>query len=267
MKLLLPVLLTTTALLASPVLAADLILPAADEPGVVEVSSFDWNGAYVGVNAGVAQGVFTHPYTLWEEGTDDAQEIVVEDLLYGSGDVTAGGFVGGLTAGYNVQMDNFVLGVEGDINGSSVDGRVTISLHDASDDNTIIDAGTSLDYFASLRARAGLLVTEQALLYVTGGLAVGQTTSSLNYSYDNGTDITDDGVSETSDRTGWTAGFGLEYALTDNVTLKTEYIYTDLGSATLFDDYLAGGPGGGLGATVDSEVAFHTVRAGLNFQF
>lgn len=261
-KLLLP-LLTTTALLTSPVLAADLILPADDEPGVVEVSSFDWNGAYIGVNAGVAWGLFQHPYTIWGEEEVDDGVFETFDLLYGSGDVTAGGFVGGLQAGYNVQMDNFVVGVEGDINGSSVDGRVTLSLHDASDDETIIDAGTSLDWFATLRLRAGLLVTEQALLYVTGGLATGQTTSSLNYSYDNGTDITEDSTSETSDRTGWTAGFGLEYALTDNVTIKTEYLYTDLGSANLFDDYI----GQGIGATLDSDVAFHTVRAGLNFQF
>ena len=33
-------------------------------------------------------------------------------------------------------------------------------------------------------------------------------------------------------RTGWTAGAGVEYAITHNLTAKAEYLYTDLGSVS-----------------------------------
>jgi outer membrane immunogenic protein len=270
----LSLLLSAAALLASPAFAADLIVDQPDVQAIYdEQEVFDWNGAYVGVNAGVAWGLFEHPFTInYDCDSYDnknrlcyEQEEDVIDLLHGSGDVTAGGFIAGVQAGYNVQMDNFVVGVEADIQHSTVDGRVSIDVTDDiynSGDTFHVDAGTHLDWFGTLRLRAGMLLTEQALLYGTAGLAAGQTTSSLNASY-NGTDIFGDDLTETLDRTGWAAGFGLEYALTDNVTVKTEYLYTDLGTANLFDGPIFGP----IGATVDSTVAFHTVRAGLNFQF
>ena len=255
-------------LTAAPAFAADLIINEEVAPQTYEPEVFDWSGPYVGVNAGVAWGLFQHPLSLnydcdyennWEKCYEE-QGVV--DLLTGSGDVTAGGFVGGVTAGYNYQMDGLVVGIEGDLNGSTVDGRVSLDITDEyySGDTFHVDAGTHLDWYGTLRLRAGALLTDRALAYVTAGLAAGQTTSSLYASY-GGYDLID--LSKTLDRTGWTAGFGLEYALTDNLTFKTEYLYTDLGTESLFDDSIYGP----IGATVDSTVTFHTVRAGLNFQF
>ena len=57
-------------------------------------------------------------------------------------------------------------------------------------------------------------------------------------------------------------GAGIEYALADNITFKTEYLYTDLGSEEIVNEEFDGGA-----FTMDSAVAFHVVRAGLNFQF
>ncbi|RYE49292.1 MAG: porin family protein [Hyphomicrobiales bacterium] len=231
--------------------AADLIV---DEPVAYAPTAYDWNGFYVGVNAGYGGGLFAHPFSL-----DDPP-----DSLPGTIDVTAGGFLYGVQGGFNVQMDNILFGIEADIQGSTIDGRVSLAIDDVDDviggiDTVDVDAGTSLDWLATLRPRLGF-VSDRFVVYATGGLAYGQTTSSINVSI-NDTPLFDPSI--TNDRFGWTVGAGIEYALADNITFKTEYLYTDLGSAEIINEDL----GGGTSFTMDSTVAFHTVRAGLNFQF
>jgi outer membrane immunogenic protein len=46
------------------------------------------------------------------------------------------------------------------------------------------------------------------------------------------------------------------------MTLKTEYLYTDLGKTNLISADL-----GGATANLDRDFNFHTVRVGLNFKF
>jgi outer membrane immunogenic protein len=243
--------LTAAALMTSTSLAADLII---EEPAAVYApAAYDWNGFYVGVNGGFGGGLFEHPF----EVTDGV------DTLPGTIDVTAGGFVYGVQAGFNAQMDNILFGIEADIQGSTIDGRVSLSLDDPDDiiggfESLDADAGTSLDWFATLRPRIGL-VNDRFVVYATGGLAYGQTTSSINVSI-NDAPLFDPSI--TNDRFGWTIGAGLEYALTDNITFKTEYLYTDLGSEEIVNEEF-----GETTFTMDSAVAFHVVRAGLNFQF
>lgn len=252
--------------LSSASFAADLIV--ADEPGIVHNDSFDWSGFYVGVNAGVAQGTSAHPFTLSAPDPESEEEVPdLIDIADGSIDVTAGGFVGGLQAGYNVQMDGFVIGIEGDVQGSSYDGRISLDATDLvgfigdPGDTASLDAGTKLDWFSTLRGRAGATF-DRALVYATAGVAFGHTTSSINASI-NGEALLGDDITSENDRFGWTAGVGIEYALADNVTFKTEYLYTDLGS----EEIAAGELFEGLSGTLNSDVAFHTVRAGLNFRF
>lgn len=252
---------------ASGAHAADLIINEPPVADTLPAEGYDWSGPYIGINAGVAQGIFKHPFAIgYEDYCDyDCPETLdaSSNLLDGSGDVTAGGFIYGVTAGYNVQMDGIVLGVEADIQGSTVDGRVSLDLNDdigiLGGDTFHIDAGTSLDWWGTVRARLGATF-DRTLLYVTAGPAWGRTTSSLSASL-GGTSLLD--LSEENDRMGWTAGIGLEQAIADNITFKTEYLYTDLGSANLFDGPIIGP----INATVDSNVTFHTVRAGLNFHF
>jgi outer membrane immunogenic protein len=238
--------LAAAALMTSTSLAADLII---EEPAAVYApAAYDWNGFYVGVNAGYGGGLFEHPF-----------ELDFGPVLPGTIDVTAGGFVGGVQAGFNAQMDSILFGIEADIQGSTIDGRVSLDIDLGGGDTFDADAGTSLDWFATLRPRLGL-VNDRFVVYATGGLAMGETTSSITANF-NVAPIFD--ASITNDRFGWTIGAGIEYALTDNITFKTEYLYTDLGSEEIVNLDL----GGGDTFTMDSAVAFHVVRAGLNFQF
>jgi outer membrane immunogenic protein len=61
---------------------------------------------------------------------------------------------------------------------------------------------------------------------------------------------------------GWTAGAGLEYAINPSISFKTEYLFVNLGSATL-----ANGFSGGVPFSLSEKTTFHTVKAGLNFKF
>jgi len=145
---------------------------------------------------------------------------------------TGNGFVGGVQAGYNWQSGSAVYGIETDIQYSDVSVEIA--------DFDIIE----IDWFGSTRLRAGFLPTDRFLVYATGGVAYGK------YSVD---------LADLSDtRVGWTVGAGVEYAIDDKWSLKTEYLYTDLGSWDIAVDE-------GIAADVDFK--FHTVRAGLNFKF
>jgi outer membrane immunogenic protein len=259
--------LTAAALMSSTaVYAADAIIEEA--PVAVLVETYDWTGFYIGVNGGYAGGDFEHPFNV--------DGIVVEqgsfNLLNGSLDITASGFIGGGQVGYNWQHGQWVFGAEADIQASNVKGELSADLNIntgdplASDDDTSVsgEIGTQLDYFGTLRLRAGYVPVERLLVYGTGGYAYGRTESYFNGSISQGGESDGIDLSEKNHRNGWTIGGGAEYAFTDNLSLKTEYLYTDLGEEELFsfDD-----PDSGLSGSLDSDVKFHTVRAGLNWKF
>ncbi|MGX8008882.1 outer membrane protein [Mesorhizobium sp. ORM8.1] len=186
-------------------------------------ASYDWTGAYIGVNAGGGFGTFN----LSPSGGGP-----------GGFDLSASGFLGGVQAGYNWQSGQFVYGVEADFQASDV--KADISLGGPSID-------VKVDWFGTLRARIGYTPVDRFMVYATGGLAYGHEK------------IEAPGTSLSKTKAGWTVGGGAEYALTNNWSLKSEYLYTDLGKAT-FDAGL-GGPG------IEAKVPFHTVRVGLNYKF
>jgi outer membrane immunogenic protein len=71
------------------------------------------------------------------------------------------------------------------------------------------------------------------LIYLTGGLAVGEIKSTTNIQF--GTDqigLGNFSGSDTVTRLGWTVGAGMESALSSNWTIKVEYLFLDFGSFT-----------------------------------
>jgi outer membrane immunogenic protein len=125
------------------------------------------------------------------------------------------------------------------------------------------------------RARVGILITPTTLLYGTSGLAFGGIHAS-------GT-ITDNcfsgppactplswGFANTTNKTGWTAGAGVEGAVpsTTNWTWKLEYLFINLGSVS--GTGLEAGVGGDFGAlpyTWNARVTDNILRVGLNYHF
>lgn len=214
-------------------------LPALAGPPV------DWTGFYIGLSGGFAGDKFTYPLT------------VTGAPVSASADVTSGGLLVGGTIGYNYQFaNNFVIGLEADWSWANVDGQVGLNAT-LGPIGIGITAGSELESLGTLRARVGYS-WNRLLVYGTGGFAWGKVNSGLSA----GLGPLALTLSRGHNLTGWTVGAGAEYALTNNLSVKTEYLYTDLGDATLLNVAV-----GGATVNLDIETKFHTVRAGLNYRF
>lgn len=146
-------------------------------------------------------------------------------------DVDAHGIDGGVYAGANWQFNNFVVGAEADVLASGVNGE---------EDMFDVDQGVN----GSIRARAGIAL-DQFLIYGTGGVAATKL------------DVDDGLTSDDQTLIGWTAGAGVEALVTQNITARVEYRYTDYGSED-FD--LSTGE-------TDVDLDTQSVRAGVGFKF
>lgn len=208
--------LSTMMMSAPSALAADLTEPP---PPEFRSSVYDWSGAYIG---GLITGVFV-----------DSTYIPI-----GAADPNLGGdgIMGGIYGGYNYQMGNFVMGVEGDVQFGSVDPR-----------NIIDEVEQDIDFMATLRARLGY-AHDRTMAYVTGGVAF----------MDSEITLPAFGESQSEWHTGWTIGAGLEHAWTDAFVGRIEYLYADFGT----EDYVF--TPGTVRYYADD---FHMVRAGAAWKF
>ena len=222
-----------------PAFAADLPSRKAPPPPPIlsPAPVWSWNGLYVGLNA----GGFINDTKL--------------TTAVASGTETGGGALVGGTLGYNWQFaNNFVLGVETDIGYRSAP---TVST------GFTASSATRDGYFGTARARLGMTF-DRALLYATGGLAYGNAIAPNallmpGFGYFGARSGNNGGT-----MVGWTVGAGAEYAITDRVSLKAEYLYADLGKKTLaYVDPFSGLPTG----LVPTDVRTHTIRAGVNYRF
>ena len=232
------------AITASSVLAADLPRRTAPPVAPYIVPIFTWTGFYLGLNAGAA---FNDSRTQ-------------NSAFFNGYNQNGTSFTGGGQAGYNYQMGQFVLGLETDINYL---GKTT------NNNNSFGSYGNNNNrdgYFGTVRGRIGFAL-DRALFYGTGGLAYGRTnmqsafvgpdafgTPRAFYSYNNNNDRT---------KIGYAVGGGIEYALTNNWSIKGEYLYVDLGRSNnaYFD------AGTGLSFTSNAQNRNHIARAGVNYRF
>jgi outer membrane immunogenic protein len=166
--------------------------PAPYYKAPIYAPEYNWSGFYLGINGGGGWGSST-----WT--TTDR---------FG----TSGGLVGG-TIGYNYQINQAVLGVEGDIDWADINGTTAAGC------TSVTGAGcrTGDNWLSTIRGRLGY-AADRFMPYVTGGAAFGDIRAS-------GPGLA--GVDTTN--TGWTAGGGIEFAIAGHWTAKAEYLYVDLG--------------------------------------
>ena len=207
-------------LLGTPAIAADAVtgesVPSPVTIGAAATPIYVWSGPYAGAFVGYNSANFDQS---------------------GGSSFDGDGFVGGVYAGYNLQTDRFVYGLEADIGGSGVDAdgfNVATGSAISSDGNV----------FGSLRGRVGVAV-DPFLVFATGGVAASRNELSLN------------GFSDEQTSVGYTVGAGVEAQVTDSITSRLEYRYSDYGSET-YD----------LGNTsVSSGFDEHSIRAGIALKF
>jgi outer membrane immunogenic protein len=137
--------------------------------------------------------------------------------------------IGGANVGYNLQINQWVVGLEGSVDGTSLSTSTNASLPILGGLFNV-NANTSANIEGSIRGRVGI-AWDRALIYATGGVAFGG--FNTNYSI-YGTDVfgnTFAGQNSFSNtRVGWTVGGGIQYAVTNNWSVRAEYRYTDFGS-------------------------------------
>ncbi|MDE2577976.1 MAG: porin family protein [Hyphomicrobiales bacterium] len=194
---------------------------------------FTWTGAYVGLNGG---------------GWLNSSRFALGGYNQGGGALIGG------TLGYNWQMNNFVFGVETDL-----DYRTKSNV------GSFWPTQTRDGLFGTLRGRAGLAFNN-FMIYGTGGLAYGTPTAPNTFFAPAaifGANAFGARVGNSPLSVGWTAGVGVEAALDQNWSVKAEYLYADLGSKQ--QSYLLSTAPGW--AVVNHDTRMHTVRAGLNYRF
>ncbi len=211
-------LLASTALVAfaAGAQAADLGAPRMPIAAAVVAPVFSWSGFYLGAHAGYGFG-----NSRFFNGIAFPTSV-------------NGPLVGG-QIGFNYQINQIVLGAEADLAFAAITGRAS--------NLAAISHRTSM--LGSVRARAGFAV-DRTLFYVTGGLGI-----------QGGSFATNGGAgAERYTRMGWTLGAGVEYAMTQNWTVKAEYSYYNFGTRTLGPIYTG---------TLRADV--HTVKLGVNYLF
>jgi outer membrane immunogenic protein len=140
------------------------------------------------------------------------------------------GWLGGVHAGYNIQSGKWVYGIEADIQATDQDGSVSLcAVAGCGAGTAFVAANHRLDWFGTVRGRLGLLMQPNLLLYGTGGLAYGQVSSDYTFGLVGVTPTVSFG--DSSMRTGWVIGGGVEGMLNRNWLLRAEYLYMDLGDS------------------------------------
>ncbi|GLK76308.1 outer-membrane immunogenic protein [Methylopila jiangsuensis] len=257
-------------LFATAASAADL--PAYEPaPAMVAVPSFTWSGFYVGAHAGHVWG----DHDIRTRGKDAATRLNVQNRLRPpSVGVDGDGWLFGAQAGYNMQLDGspIVFGVEADISYADIDDtrRYDIPPLAPAAGNIRSTFKQELEYLGTVRARVGYAF-DRVLVYGTGGLAYGEVKTSARF-FNNQPPAGGGGALGFSDsksnvEVGYTVGGGVEYAVTDAISVKGEYLYYDLGDTTLNVNRTAAAPLGQSGYKSRFENDGHIARVGVNYRF
>ena len=177
-----------------------------DEP--VAAAPFNWAGLYVGAHGGWARADFDF-HTAVTTAPDQESKSAF----------------GGAQIGLNSQRGNVVVGLEADVSFGDLTDKVK--------DGKYITQDTEVNAFGSARVRLGYAF-DFFLPYVTGGLGWADVTAGENCPPGaQGGHCKKVGAFRAEDTQtyfGWTLGAGLELAISQNLSMKAEYLYADLGS-------------------------------------
>lgn len=237
-------LLSASALLllqaSEPARAADL---PAKAPIYAPQVAYNWTGFYLGAHVGAG----------WASNGWDASSFINlgGPLHLGAG--SASGFLGGVQAGVNYQIDAMVFGLEADASWAQLSGEACNTIQG------VVHCTSAANRFGTVTGRFGI-AAERALVYLKGGAAWVHDEHTLSIL--NAFDATARG-----DRWGWTAGAGVEYALTRNWSAKLEYDFMDFGTQQhVFDTTMVGVPGT-VSSTITVREQIQTAKFGLNYKF
>jgi outer membrane immunogenic protein len=231
---------------AGQALAADLPQPPPPQAPTAYVPTvapvYNWGGIYWGLNGGYGFGS--------SEWTDPSNASVSSS----TGDFDVKGFLGGGTLGLNFQSDVWVFGIEGDFDGSWLNGTSSSAFCGAVNLGAAAQCQTKNTWLGTVRGRVGY-AADRVLFYGTAGGAFGNIEAGVN-GLQNSTEF------------GWTAGAGIEFAVADNWTARVEYLFVDLGNATCNNLNTCGNDAlGGPAANQTVKFDANLIRVGVDYLF
>src|SRR5947208_7010999 len=167
---------------------------------------YNWTGFYIGGNVGYSWGRSSDTSTL----TNGAGTVLFTSVDRANMD----GVIGGGQIGYNWQMQNWLWGLEADIQGSDQKGsRDFIGPTGVCTPGALIlvapgpavpvNLNQKLEWFGTVRGRVGVLATPKVLFYATGGLAYGEVRTAATIG------AGAFGFSNSDTRAGYTVGAGV----------------------------------------------------------
>ena len=221
-------------LITSILLATTANAFSADQTSLqnLDGTGLDWSGNYVGLHAGYIFGDTNFC------GTNAGTTICTSP----GGEFNA--FAGGITFGRNWLLDNnIVAGIEADFSMGNI----------VSDDNSntnitcgTVNCKTEIDWLATIRGRLGF-THENSLIYATGGYATADTSFRI--------DATQGGELGSERLNGYTVGAGFEHSFSHDISVKIEYLHTDLGT---LDDFGVNCP------VCFTDINFNSIKVGIN---
>ena len=188
-----------------------------DEPGPAIFPT--WAGLYVGGSVGYGWGDVSNDFTFCDLDCKDSDNM--NGVVYGG------------RVGYNFQRGDIVFGAEASFNGTNMDGTTFDG-----------DVKDKLDWYGTAVGRLGYAYGDM-LFYGFGGVAWGNVKTTVLGDDDDATHV------------GWTAGAGVERAITDRFSVRLEYSHVDLGSETVFKN-------SDFEDKVDA--SFNAVTVGVNYK-
>jgi outer membrane immunogenic protein len=244
--------------------AADLGSQPYSKVSVYVEPGYDWTGIYIGANIGYSWGRSFDTSTL-SAGPGPA-------LFADTNRSKMDGVVGGAQIGYNWQMQSWLWGLEADFQGTGQRSSHSYTCPAGfctppfgvppvlPGPAVPVTMTHQLDWFGTVRGRAGFLVSPTVLLYATGGLAYGQVDSRSTLAGATTSNIINPG---------WTVGAGVEGVIVGDWTVKLEYLYVDLRrvSETFNSSVVALGGATTLLSSFNSRITDNIVRVGFNYKF
>jgi len=224
----------------------------------------DWSGFHLGGLVGATnsqtEAKTTVGYIKYLDATDSRQM-----ARAGNTGMTQWQPSAGLVGGYDHQYGNLLVGIEASANSIYLNDESTVveNFDSAPASRFILRQSVRADWMASLRPRLGW-ASDNWMSYLTGGLSVTQLKLDTLY-----VDNAWSGYSKSSDtkiRTGWSLGFGGEYALSGGWALRGEYLYTDFGALKSMSETTSTNNSGGSLAH-KAELETHAVMVGLTYRF
>ena len=238
----------------------------------VAQSSVPFYGPYIGISVGYSNTGVGENSINW---TDNANS----GTTTGGSNSSANGVIATINYGFNwrsqnLHWQNFVFGAE--MTGSLPTGTSNSTAADhtliggSTFDLDRISSQTKIQGLATAKPKFGFVMNQKTMIYVMGGLAWGQTNRTLTQESTGNSVLFKPNSSITSSKGqfGYTAGLGIERMIDENLSLKLEFNYIDLGNVSFSYSGVIPAPGSTSASIIQSsKITNSAATIGINYRF